>query len=289
MTSGIVLPLVLLAVMLPGAAQAKSVEEILEAAWEAEGRRGRGLDSYLVEQVVMGRDVKQYFLRATLIDAVGRPRSVFVPAPTQRVKGSCVNLASLRQDPTNDTNFLAWFRDGAALVGEESIDGTPAWHVRSDGVGKSATINGDSVTMNSVSLWLSKDDYTTLKYRLEGEARNAKGARPVTIESLQKDFRTVPGTDLRQPFRRLASVSGLMQGTGSAQVAEARARLEEMEAQLASMPPSQRKMMEERMGPQLETMRQLARSGAIETEILIRTITPNPEVDGRRVTACDAG
>ena len=45
-------------------------------------------------------------------------------------------------------------------------------------------------------------------------------------------------------------------------------------------------MMKSMMGPQLETMRKLAESGNIESEILVESITANPEAFGERVDVC---
>ena len=66
-----------------------------------------------------------------------------------------------------------------------------------------------------------------------------------------------------------------------AEIAEASKQLDELEVQMASMPPGQKKMMESMMGPQLEMIRNMAAGGGIEiestiTELRCNTGLPDP-------------
>ncbi len=271
---------------------AKSAQEILDAAWEAQVGRWEGLDSYLVEEVVMGRKSKQYFVRAALVNSSGEEREMFVPAPDAALEPGCVNTSSLSaaaENGDNPADYLSWFQDKAELVGEESIDGTEAWQLRANDIDQPRSMDNEEFTMNSMTMWLSKDEYLPLKMRIDGEADMRGQSRQVMIESLHSDFRTVPGTQLREPYRRLMNISGMLDGGDMEQVAQAQEQMAEMEKQMASMPAEQREMMEKMMGPQLETIRKLAETGGIETEIVVESITPNPEAHGERVVACEEG
>jgi len=272
---------------------AESAQDILEAAWDAQISRWEGLDSYLVEQSVMGRSSKQYFVRTMAADSAGTRRTMFLPAPDAGLERGCVNPASMSQVQAGkgdaSAEHLAWFTDNAELVGEESIDGKAAWQLRANDVGRSQALSQEEVSINSMTMWLSKDGYLPLKMRMEGTTTVEGQSQSVTIEMLASDFRKVPGSKLLEPFRRVVSISGVTAGLDAEQVAEARAAMVEMEKQLASMPESQREMMKSMMGPQLETMRKLAESGNIESEIVVESITANPEAFGERVVACDPG
>lgn len=240
----------------------------------------------------MGRSSKQYFVRTTVADSSGTSRTMFLPAPDAGLERGCVNPASTTQVAAGKGNtsaeHLTWFMDAAELVGEESIAGEPAWQLRADDVERSQALSGEEISISSMTMWLSKDGYLPLKMRMEGTTMADGQARPVTIEMLGSDFRTVPGSRLLEPFRRVVSLSGTMTGIEDEQVAEAKAAMAEFEKQLASMPESQREMMKSMMGPQLESMRKLADSGNFESEILVESITPNPEAFGERIVACDA-
>ena len=274
-----------------GQSKAASAEDILEAAWDAQLSRWEGLDSYLVEQSVMGRRSKQYFVRAKVADSAGPQRAMFLPAADAGLKPGCVNPYSATQVSASrgDTpaGYLTWFMDSAELVGEESIDGKTAWQLRADDVDRSQALNNDEVSIHSMTMWLSKDGYLPLRMRMEGTTKVDGQSQPVTIDMLSSDFRTVPGSQLVEPFRRVVGISGINAGMDEEQIAEAREAMAEFEKQLADMPESQREMMKSMMGPQIEQMRKLAQSGVIETDIVVECITPNPEVHGERLVACD--
>lgn len=285
--------MIALALVVSSHSNAESARDILEAAWNAQQSRWEGLDSYLVEQSEMGRATKRYFIRTTAVDSAGTSRTLFLPAPDAGLERGCVNPASATQVPAGkgdiSAEHMTWFMEAAQIVGEESIDGKTAWQLRADDVDRSQALSREEVSISSMTMWLSKDGYLPLKMRMEGTTTVEEQSRPVTIEMSASDFRKVPGSQLLEPFRRVVSISGITAGIGDEQVAEARKAMAEFEKQLASMPESQREMMKSMMGPQLEQMRNLAESGSIQSEILVESITANPEVFGERVVACKKG
>lgn len=267
---------------------AESAQDILEAAWDAQESRWEGLDSYLVEQSEMGRSSKRYFVRTTMVDSAGTSRTMFMPAADAGLEPGCVNPSTATSAGKGDMSaeYMTWFMDSAKLVGEESIDGKAVWQVRADDVDRSQALSQEDVSIESMTMWLSKDDYLPLKMRMEGSATVEGQSRSVTIEMAASDFRKVPGSQMLEPFRRVVSISGIMANIDEEQIAEARKAMAEFEQQLASMPESQRQMMESMMGPQIEQMRNLAESGSIQSEIVVESITANPEAFGERVVAC---
>ena len=283
--------LVVIALFASNQSNAETAKDILEAAWAAQVSRWEGLDSYLVEQSEIGRSSKRYFVRTTVVDSAGDSRTMFLPAADAGLERDCVNPASAAQVPAGKGDFsaehLTWFMDAAQLVGEEAIDGKAAWQLRADDVDRLQAMSREEVSISSMTMWLSKDGYLPLKMRMEGTTAMEGQSRPVTIEMLASDFRKVPGSQLLEPFRRVVSISGITAGIGDDQVAEARKAMAEFEKQLAGMPESQREMMKSMMGPQLEQMRNLAQSGSIQSEILVESITANPEAFGERIVACN--
>lgn len=285
--------IVLIMLASAAASSAESARDIVDAAWEAQLGRWEGLDAYLVEQTVMGNATKQFFLRTVITNDDGTERVMFVPSSKPVLKSGCVETAAITDAMSNEagdnSDYFRWFMEDAELVGEELIDDTATWHLRAENPGGTQTMNGQTVTIRSMSLWLSKDEYLPIKAKFAGESIIDGQSQPVTIETLHSDFRTVAGTRLHEPFRRVMRISGMTAGLDKEQIAEARAQLEKMQTQMANMPEAQRKMMEKMMGPQLETIRKLAESGSIETEILVNSITPNPEINGTKAVACDVG
>lgn len=285
--------MIVLALVVSGQGNAESARDILESAWDAQLSRWEGLDSYMVQQSEMGRSAKRYFVRTTVVDSAGNNRTMFLPAADAGLERGCVMPHSAAQAAAGkgdmSAEHLTWFMESAQLVGEEPIDGKAAWQLRADDVERSQALSTEEVSITSMTMWLSKDDYLPVKMRMEGTTTVEEQARPVTIEMSASDFRQVPGSKLLEPFRRVVSISGITAGIDDEQIAEARRAMDEFEKQLASMPESQREMMKSMMGPQLDQLRNLAQSGSIQSEILIESITPNPEAFGERIVACDKG
>lgn len=273
--------------------RAESAQEILDAAWDAQMERWKGLDSYLVVQSTMGIASKQYFVRTNLVDAAGKSRIMFLPAPDAGVRSGCVKPYSPdgESQGRGDTSaeYLSWFMDNAELVGEESVDGHATWRLRAEGLEQSQAFDQGEASIDSMTMWMSKDAYLPLRMRMEGTAAVEGQSRPVTIDTHAFDFRRVPGSRLVEPFRRTVSISGITAGIDPEQMAEARKAMAEFEKELANMPASQREMMKSMMGPRIEQMRKMAESGSFDSEILIESITPNPEAFGERIVACNAG
>lgn len=270
--------------------RAESAEDILEAAWDAQVERWKGLDSYVVQQTVMGRSSKQYFVRTTVTDAAGNSRVMFLPAADAGLEPGCVNPHSAAETTAgrsdSSAEHLAWFMDNAELVGEESVDGKAAWKLRADDVDRSQMLSEGEMSIESMTMWLGKDGYLPLRMSMDGTTQIQGQTRTVTIDTVASDFRKVPGSQLVEPFHRIVSISGIAAGMDDEQVAEAKKAMEELDKQLASMPESQREMMKSMMGPQMEQMRNLAESGSFKSEVVIEAITPNPEAFGERIVAC---
>jgi hypothetical protein len=116
-------------------------------------------------------------------------------------------------------------------------------------------------------------------HRFEGTMQEADGtSRPFFIEVLNSDYRHVPGCGLYEPYRHVMRMGGMLGEEEMAQMEEARAQLAEFEQQLASMPPAQRAMVEGMMGSQMDTVRNMAASGAIESVQEVEEIICNPDL-----------
>ncbi|MDJ0939514.1 MAG: hypothetical protein QNJ00_07095 [Woeseiaceae bacterium] len=279
--------LTLSALVIGPESRAQSAKDILDAAWAAQTERWQGLDSYLVEQTVMGRPSKQYFVRTTVADSAGNSRVMFVTVPGAGRKPGCVNTQQGAGGGDSSAEYMTWFFDNAELVGEEAVDGKAAWQLRANDVDQSQVFEQGEASIRTVTMWLSKDGYLPLKMRMEGTADIQGQARPIVMNMLASDFRKVPDSQLLEPFRRNTSVSGIMGGMDEAQVAEARTAMAEFEKEMASMPAAQRERMMAMMGPRIEQMKKMSQGGAFESEIVINSITPNPEAFGERVVACN--
>jgi Putative peptidoglycan binding domain len=137
---------------------------------------------------------------------------------------------------------------------------------------------GGKFTMGAARMWFDADELVMLKHRIDGVARQGGTDKPFYIETESRDYRHVPGSNLYEPYESVTRMGGMLSEEDMAQMAEAKAQLDEFEAQLASMPPDQRAMMERMMGGQMETMRGLVNSGAFESTQKVIEIYVNPDL-----------
>jgi len=140
------------------------------------------------------------------------------------------------------------------------------------------TDQGDEFTLVRASFWASVDLAQFTKYTIWGTAQEGRREREFFVESTHSDYREIPGTDLVEPFKSTTCMGGVMTPREQEQMREAQAQLAEFEQQLADMPASQRQMMENMMGSQLETVRSMANDGAMCHSQVIEAVFVNPDL-----------
>ncbi|MEE4161024.1 MAG: peptidoglycan-binding domain-containing protein, partial [Woeseiaceae bacterium] len=183
-----------------------------------------------------------------------------------------------KADAEESADGLVAFRDRATLVGNETVDGRKAWHLRVEDLDQVEKLeNGQELALNTVSVWIDSADYVTLKTRIDGIMTEGGEQRPVVMEQSSADFRTVPGSDMYEPYRQTVTMSGMLSEADKAQMAEAEEQLAEAERQMASMPPDQRAMVEQMMGGQMDMLRSMVDGGGFTMETVVDEIVVNPE------------
>jgi hypothetical protein len=184
--------------------------------------------------------------------------------------------------PAEYARNMQEMRSKMSVRGYGEFDGKPVVDIGADDLNFSQAMNGQSVTCRSMQTLVSTDDNVPLYFKMNCDVTEAGETRQMSIEREAYDFRSGPGCGAyREPFRTVMRIGGVMTPEQEAQLAEASKQLEEMEAQMASMPASQRQMMENMMGPQLEMIRNMASGGGMEivqevTELRCNTGLPDP-------------
>ena len=188
-------------------------------------------------------------------------------------------MARERQaDAEQSAEAVVAFRDKATLVGTETVDGREAYHLRVEDLDQVEKLeNGQELALNTVSIWIDRKQYVTLKTRTDGVMTERGEQRPVVMEQSSTDFRTVPGSDMYEPYRQTVTMSGMLSEEDKAQMAEAKEQLAEAEREMASMSPDQRAMVEQMMGGQMDMLRNMANSGGFTMETVVDEIVVNPD------------
>lgn len=164
------------------------------------------------------------------------------------------------------------------IVGEESVDGAACWVLEAtdlEGLDVVGAGNADAMRVRTLRMWIDQELYVSRRFVMEAEMRTDGGMQPVEMEARMSDFREVEG--LVEPFRKVVSIKGMMDAMAAQDPARARemeqalAKMEQMEEQLADMPPEQRRMVEAQMGPMLERMRGMREGGLDGMEMVMET------------------
>ena len=346
----------------PATAVAEDAQSILKKMQQKQVERWQGVDSYVVEQTIMGNRVPMFYERLTVTDANGQEfttfRTVTAKEATRRQSAAQGNQSmtptQLRQfadaqemvgeglgneieagmekaglppgllgatgsdpwatfDPRvmmgGNAKMLRMMADEqdkpeddgvasakgqvtatdtiatrARLIGTETIDDRKAFHLRAEGLNQVQEADGRQFTMQTMNLWVDAKAYVPLKTKIDGVATQGTETTPVSIEMLNQDYRSVRGSKMYEPYRRVMRLGGMMDAKQQKEMAEAKQKMAEFETQLAQMPVAQRKMIMNQMGPQLEMMRSMSAGGGFEVVTMVDEIrvgeTPETQATG---------
>jgi len=260
---------------LPASILAADAQSVIDKVLELQDERRAGVDRYVVEQKIMGQVSKVVFERTTVTGPDGEPVETFSIVLPDDFAAPGGDSAVTREDfddmAENGVHTIADFSDNAQLVGTESIDGKETYHLVATGLDRTQEYSqGNSFTLQTVNVWVDSDKYVPLKMTMDGIMTTDGAPRPMTMEKLDQDYRNVPGSKMYESYKQIMLMNGVMSDAEREQMEEARVALAEFEQELLEMPQSQRDMMMNMMGEQIEMMRKLAAGDGLEiiTEVL---------------------
>ena len=203
------------------------------------------------------------------------------PACMARMVADHLNTYGPESDSASAAQQAEGLNNAIATVGYSGMDHFstgPAYHLIATGLNHSQlSDDGVRMTINEMHAWIDAERMARKKMRFAGVMEQDKQSRDFFMEIEFDDFRKVPGSLLIEPYREILRMGGVLGPKEQAEMAEAREKLAEFEKQMASMPASQRAMMENMMGGQLAQMRNMVNGGAVEFEIITSEIRINPE------------
>lgn len=168
--------------------------------------------------------------------------------------------------------------DRIQLAGREEVDGRPTYHLQMTDLGVSQTAeDGVQYDLERAALWIDEEYFVRRKMRLEGQMHAEGQSRDFFMEIVDQDYRNVPDSHLYEPYRTVMRTGGATTPEQERELQAAMVQLEEYEKQMASMPASQRAMVERMMGDKIKQARSLATGGAVEVEMITTSIVINPD------------
>jgi hypothetical protein len=258
------LPLLTLLLLVPQPTQAQSAPEIFTRMMEAYESRLQGVEDLTIRQEVMGFSSTTYLVKET-VD--GRPTLQVRSSGLDGVEGMDLDTEAIWAHP-----WTTWEEgvDRWALEGTGTVDGRPTWQLSLtdfEGLDLDALVPDDEAAFDPHQLLIDVDQelLAPLRVQMSGQVTHEGRDHPVSMDMLFSDYREVDG--YLHPF--LVSMETDLAGAGisDAEMAEARRGLEELRAQLESMPEAQREMMERMMGEQIRALEEMVESGGIRVEI----------------------
>jgi hypothetical protein len=163
-------------------------------------------------------------------------------------------------------------------VGSGPIEGRPAAHFRAEGLQQRVSQGGaDQMAIETLDLWIDEQECVPLRMIMTGTLTSQGKTRPVTVERLDGNYQHVPGSKMYEPFRQVIRMKGALNEAQQREMRESQAKLADLEKQLAQMPPGQRDMIRQRMGPQMEMMKRMASGGDLELVTEVHAIHVNPD------------
>lgn len=186
-----------------------------------------------------------------------------------------------RSDPAADAaasiDGMAAFTERARLLGTEEVAGRPAFHLVAEDVNQVQRADGQEFRLDTAHMWIDTREYVLLKMQIDGVASAGKESRPMTIETVRSDYRTVPGSRMYEPYRQVMRMSGVMTPEQQAELQQSQKKLAEVEQKVAAMPAGQRDMAMAQMGPQMAMLKKMAAGGGMEMVTDVRQILVNPD------------
>lgn len=235
---------VLATVATPLAAQ--SAGEVIDRMLDAYEARTEGIDDYTLVQRFMGFETASYFVKEM---KDGRP--VF---RLQASTGDDMEMEDAGPGTLDEIYAIGEdFKRNAEYVGRETVAGDDV-HVlditdlEDTGFGQSMAEDSQFRPVSG-RIYLDAETYVPRRMVFDGELTNPEGTHQVTSTMDLEDYRDHQG--MLVAHRTVMTIEGL----GAAIDEEARAQFEQMEEELANMPPEQRQMVEGMMSEQLEQFR----------------------------------
>lgn len=134
-------------------------------------------------------------------------------------------------------------------------------------------------TLDKATLWLDKEQLVPIRLLMEGKVESKGKTTPLTIEKLDLDYKQVG--PLYESHRQVYRLAGMMAGMSEKdrkKMEKAQADMAKAKAQLESMPPDQRAMVEKMMGSQMDKLDAMVSGDAVtsETEVVSIAINEGP-------------
>jgi hypothetical protein len=232
----------------------QSVADLVEQMYDSYERQAEGVDNYTLVQNVMGVETTSYFEKQIV---EGHPVFRLIDSDTGGFS------LSLGNDEAGVGDIFLWgdqLVEHGRYAGQELIGGSTVHVIAVDDLSQLDIVQPstpDNMEFEPKTARIYVDDALDVPRRMEftGETPTDDGPAEITVRVDMENY--LPIENLLVPYRTVINIQGL----GAALDDETRAQLEQMQQQLAALPPEQREMMERMLGPQIAQIQQMMDGG----------------------------
>ncbi len=244
---------------------AQSVSDIVERMYDSYERQAQRVDNYQLVQSMMGIETTSYFEKQVVN---GRP--VF-----RMVDGDMGGLNfSLGDEEAGVGDFFLWGEElkehgrygGTEQIGASTVHVLIVDDLSALDIEQPSTPDEMQFEPKTARLYVDERMMVPRRMEFSGDAITDRGPAEVRVRVDLDNYLPIEG--LLIPYQTTVRIEGL----GAALDDETRAQLQEMERQLADLPPDQREMMERMLGPQMEQIRQMMAGGGDAMTMEIRVV-----------------
>jgi len=251
-------------------AHAQSVSDIVDRMYDSYERQAEGIDDYTLVQTVMGVETTSHFVKEIV---EGRP---IFRLRDSGMRGFSFSLGDQDAGAGDVFVFGPELVEHGRYAGREEIDGSTVHVLALDDlsavdIARPTTPDNMQFEPKTARIYVDGEMYVPRRMELTGDAITPEGPKEMSVRVDMQNFLSVEG--LWIPYRTVVRIEGI----GAALDPETRAQIEEMQRQLENMPPDQRQMMEQMMGPQMEQIRQMLGGGddAMTMEVTVVDVGVN--------------
>jgi len=259
----------------PAGTAAQTVAEVVERMYASAERQAEGIDDYTIIQSALGIETTSHFVKE-VVD--GRP---LFRLSDSDATGLSFSLGDENAGVGDIFLYGPDLIEHGRYAGREEIGGSAVHVIAVDDLSlldlAQPSAPGD-VEFEPRSARLYIDDRMMIARRMEftGDAITPGGSQEITVSVDMQSF--LPVESLFVPYRTVVRIDGLEEVIGP----ETMAQLQEMERQLAALPPAEREMMERMLGPQLDVLRQMTAGGdgGMTVEVTVADVLINTAAAG---------
>ncbi|MGD2120101.1 MAG: hypothetical protein PVJ76_00080 [Gemmatimonadota bacterium] len=248
----------------PGSIVAQDAQALMRRAMEAQAERLAGVENVTIVQETMGMEMSMYMEKQEIGGTpVLMPVSVTAAGMTQTMPQDMVQ-------PDWSNPFQEAWIERTQLVGRDELEGNEVLVFRIDDFTglelprmPGSEQGAEDFRPSSFQYSMSEDDLLLRKVEMDGEMRGQDGSySPIQMTMFMEDYREVDG--YVHPFVTRVITSGMMEAADVDQE-ELRQQLEQMRAQMESIPESMRGMIQ----GQIEQMESMLGGGGEGMEVTI--------------------